>query len=136
VFDRHSGVELVDAVAASCSSRFPYRIGDRYYIDGGFRSNADNADLASGYARVLVLAPFGGAALTPASWGTRLATQIAELRAHGSALETIFPGPDGDALFGRNAMDPSLRPAAARAGYERGAASAERLGDFWGADGG
>src|SRR4029077_11278183 len=33
VFDRHSGVELADAVAASCSSGRPYRIGDNRYID-------------------------------------------------------------------------------------------------------
>ncbi|MGH3848606.1 MAG: patatin-like phospholipase family protein, partial [Pseudonocardiaceae bacterium] len=54
-FDRHSGVDLVDAVAASCSSGFAYSIGDSRYIDGGYRSNAENADLAAGYARVLVL---------------------------------------------------------------------------------
>jgi NTE family protein len=29
IFDRHSGVDLVDAVAASCSSGAAYRIGDR-----------------------------------------------------------------------------------------------------------
>ena len=28
VFDRHSGVDLADAVAASCASGLPYRIGD------------------------------------------------------------------------------------------------------------
>ena len=38
VFDRHSGVDLVDAVAASCASGLPYRIGDSRYIDGGYRS--------------------------------------------------------------------------------------------------
>ena len=59
VFDRHSGVDLVDAVAASCSSGPPYRIGDGRYIDGGYRRN-ENADLAAGYGRVLVLSPFGG----------------------------------------------------------------------------
>ena len=55
VFDRHSGVDLVDAVTASCSSGQPYRIGDGQYIDGGYRTNAENADLATGYERVLVL---------------------------------------------------------------------------------
>ena len=40
VFDRHSGVDLADAVAASCASGLPYRIGDNRYIDGGYRSNA------------------------------------------------------------------------------------------------
>ena len=37
VFDRHSGVDLADAVAASCASGLPYRIGDNRYIDGGYR---------------------------------------------------------------------------------------------------
>ena len=40
VFDRHSGVDLVDAVAASCASGLAYGIGDSRYIDGGYRSNA------------------------------------------------------------------------------------------------
>ena len=88
VFDRHSGVDLVDAVAASCSSGLPYRIGDGRYIDGGYRSNADNADLAAGSARVLVLSPFGGRTRTPMAWGMHLATQVDELRAHGSSVET------------------------------------------------
>src|SRR5256885_229991 len=39
VFDRDSGVDLVDAVAASTSSGPPYRIGDDRYIDGGYRRN-------------------------------------------------------------------------------------------------
>ena len=35
-------------------------------------------------------------------------------------------------LFGANAMDLSLRPAAARAGFEQGRARAEQLATFWG----
>ena len=131
VFDRHSGVDLADAVAASCSSGRPYRIGDRRYIDGGYRSNADNADLAAGYARVLVLSPFGGRSSTPVAWGTHLATQVNELRARGSRVETIFPGSDSEHMFGANAMDPSLRPPAARAGHDQGRALAEQLIGFW-----
>ena len=131
VFDRHSGVDLVDAVAASCSSRLPYRIGDSRYIDGGYRSNAENADLAAGYARVLVLSPFGGRALTPVDWGTHLATQIDELRPRGSRVETVFPDSNSEHLFGANAMDLSLRPPAARAGYDQGRALAEPLIEFW-----
>jgi NTE family protein len=131
VFDRHSGVDLVDAVAASCSSGRPYRIGERRYIDGGFRSNADNADLAAGYARVLVLSPFGGRSLQPLDWGMHLATQVDELRAQGSRVETIFPDSDSEHLFGANAMDPSLRPPAARAGHDQGTALARQLTEFW-----
>jgi len=131
VFDRHSGVELVDAVAASTSSGFPYRIGDNRYLDGGFRSNAENADLAAGYERVLVLSPFGGRSLTPPEWGTHLATQVDELRAGGATVETIFPDSDSEHLFGVSGMDLSLRPPAARAGYARGRTLAEQLKEFW-----
>ncbi len=131
VFDRDSGVELADAVAASCSSSFAFTIGEHRYIDGGYRSNADNADLAAGYRRVLVLAPFGGRSLTPVGWGTHLSTQLDELRAHGSTVETVAPGSDVEHLFGASAMDLSLRPPAARAGYELGRARAERLAEFW-----
>ena len=131
LFDRDSGVDLADAVAASCSSGRPYRIGDRRYIDGGYRSNADNADLASGSGRVLVLSPFSGRTLTPPDWGMHLATQVEQLRADGSRVETIFPNPDAEPLFGANAMDPSLRPPAARAGNAQGRALAQHLNEFW-----
>ena len=72
VFDRDSGVDLADAVAASCSPGRPYAIGDGRYLDGGYRRN-ENADLAAGYARVLVLSPFGGRSRHPEEWGMQLA---------------------------------------------------------------
>jgi NTE family protein len=131
VFDRHCGVDLVDAVAASCASALPYSVGGRFYIDGGYRTNADNADLAAGYARVLVLSPFGGRSRTPAKWGLHLATQVDRLRAGGSRVETIVPDRDAEHMFGATAMDLALRPAAARAGRDQGRAWAERLTDFW-----
>ncbi|MDP9695266.1 UNVERIFIED_ORG: NTE family protein [Arthrobacter globiformis] len=131
VFDRDSGVDLVDAVAASCASGFAYRIGESRYIDGGYRSNADNADLAAGYSRVLVLSPFAGRSRTPADWGMHLATQVHELRARGSRVETIFPDSNSEHMFGANAMNLSLRPPAARAGYDQGRALAEQLTKFW-----
>ena len=129
VFDRHSGVDLVDAVAASTANGFgvpPYRIGGNRYIDGGYRRN-ENADLAAGYGRVLVLSPFGGRSRHPLEWGMQLAAQVDELRAGGSNVETIFP--DGHSLnaFGANMMDPSTRPPAARAGYDQGRARAGQL---------
>ena len=130
VFDCHSGVDLADAVAASCASGLPYRIGDNRYIDGGYRRN-ENADLAAGYGRVLVLSPFGGRTLHPLGWGMQLAAQVDELRAGGSRVETIFPDSTSEHMFGANAMDLSLRPPAARAGYEHGRALAEQLAGFW-----
>ena len=132
-FDRESGVELVDAVAASTSGGpHSYRIGDDRYIDGGYRTNAENADLASGYERVLVLSPFGGRSRMPGEWGTHLATQVEELRATGSRVETIYPESGAEHLFGVNGMDLSLRPAAAQAGYDQGRARAAELREFWG----
>jgi NTE family protein len=132
VFDRHSGVDLVDAVAASTSNGFAgsYAIGHRRYINGGYRRN-ENADLATGYGRVLVLSPFGGRTRHPLDWGMQLEAQVDELREHGSEVETIFPGSESEHLFGADAMDPSLRPPAARAGDEQGRALAEQLAGFW-----
>jgi NTE family protein len=133
VFDRHSGVDLVDAVAASCANGFgvaPYSIGDNRYIDGGYR-RSENADLAAGYGRVLVLSPFGGRSRMPVDWGMHLAAQVDELRARGSRVETIFPDSNSRDAFGVNMMDPSTRPPAAQAGYNQGRALAERLTEFW-----
>jgi NTE family protein len=130
VFGRHSGVDLVDAVAASTAGGPPYSIGDHRYIDGGYRS-VENADLAAGYGRVLVLSPFGGKSRHPREWGTHLAAQVDELRAGGSRVETIFPDSDSEHMFGANAMDLSLRPPAARAGYDQGRALAGQLTEFW-----
>jgi NTE family protein len=132
VFDRDSGVDLVDAVAASCAGGFAYRIGDRHYIDGGYRSNSVNADLAAGHRRVLVLAPFGDRTLAPVEWGMHLAAQVDELRARGGRVETIFPGPESEHMFGASSMDLSLLAPAARAGHEQGRALAEPLSEFWG----
>ncbi|MGY1810108.1 patatin-like phospholipase family protein [Blastococcus sp. SYSU D00669] len=128
--DRHSGVDLVDAVAASTAGGPAYAIGDRWYIDGGYRS-VENADLAAGYARVLVLSPLGGRSHHPREWGTHLAAQVGELRARGSRVETVVPDGDSRQLFGADAMDPSLRPYAARAGHDQGRALADRLAEFW-----
>ena len=62
-FDRDSGVDLVDAVTASTAlpGLVPtHSINGTRYINGGVRSN-ENADLASGYANVVVLSALGGA---------------------------------------------------------------------------
>ncbi|MBW8761789.1 MAG: patatin-like phospholipase family protein [Microbacterium sp.] len=130
VFDRDSGVDLADAVAASCSSGFAYAIGDERYIDGGYRRN-ENADLAAGADRVLVLSPFGGHTRHPLSWGTDLAAQVAELRAAGSRVETVFPGEGTERMLGATAMDLSLRAEAARAGFDHGRELSGQLGGFW-----
>jgi NTE family protein len=130
VFDRHSGIELVDAVAASTSAMTPYRIGENRYINGGYR-RSENADLAAGYGRVLVLSPFGGRSRMPREWGMDLATQVSELRAGGSRVETVFPDGGAGDVFDANALDPSTRLQAARGGYDQGRAIAELLAELW-----
>jgi NTE family protein len=132
VFDRHSGVDLADAVTASTAGPGapPHRIGDNRYIDGGYRS-PENADLAAGYKRVLVLSPLGGRTRAPLDWGMHLAAQADELRARGSRVETILPDSSSRNAFGVNLMDPSTRPPAAQAGYNQGQALAGQLTDFW-----
>src|SRR3984885_3889370 len=98
-FDRDSGVELVDAVTASTAlpGLVPtHSINGTHYINGGVRSS-ENADLASGYANIVVLSPFGGRSQRPPErgadpagqfeglrrppeWGTDLASQVEGLR--------------------------------------------------------
>ncbi|RAX51124.1 patatin-like phospholipase family protein [Arthrobacter sp. AQ5-05] len=131
VFDRHSGVDLVDAVAASCAAATAYGIGEDRFIDGGYRRSSENADLAAGCGRVLVLSPLGGRTRHPLEWGMELAVQVDELRAGGSRVETILPDDDSLEAFGNNMMDLSVRPPAARAGYEQGRALAGQLTEFW-----
>jgi NTE family protein len=129
-FSRDSGVALVDAVAASTSGGPAYRIGEARYIDGGYRRN-ENADLASGYARVLIVSPFGGRSRHPPEWGMQLSAQVDELRAGGSRVETVFPDENALTAFGDDMMSPTSRPPAARAGFEHGRALAARLTGFW-----
>ena len=133
VFDRESGLDLIDAITATTSNGFgapPFPVGDWRYLDGGYRRN-ENADLANGYERVLVLSPLGGRTLHPLEWGMQLAAQVDELRAGGSRVETVLPDANSLAAFGGNMMNPSTRPPAARAGYAQGVALAGELTEFW-----
>ena len=140
-FDRESGVELVDAVTASTAlpGLVPtVSINGGRYIDGGVRS-AENADLASGYANVLVISPLGGRSRTAPQagqfeglrrepeWGTDLPSQVEALRAQGSHVEVITPDADSRAAMGTNQMDPATRIPAARAGYAQGKQEATRV---------
>ena len=140
-FDRDSGVGLVDAVTAGTAlpGLVPaHGINGTRYINGGVRS-AENADLASGYANVVVLSPFGGWSQPPPhagqfeglrkdpEWGTDLASQAGALRTQGSRVEVITPDADSRAAMGTNQMDPAARVPAARAGSAQGKQEAARL---------
>jgi NTE family protein len=139
-FDRESGVDLVDAVTASTAlpGLAPtVSINGARYIDGGVRS-PDNADLASGYAHVVVLSPLGARTGPPAEgqfeglrrppeWGTDLASHVEVLRKQGSQVEVITPDADSRAAMGTNQMDPATRIPAARAGFAQGKHEATRV---------
>ena len=138
-FDRDSGVELVDAVTASTAlpGMAPtHNVNGTHYINGGVRS-ADNADLASGYANVLVLSPLGGRSRTEPGqfeglrrapeWRMDLESQVEALRKQGSRVEVITPDADSRAAMGTNQMDPATRIPAARAGSAQGKQEAARV---------
>jgi NTE family protein len=137
-FDRDSGVDLVDAVTASTAlpGMVPtHSINGARYISGGVRSN-ENADLASGYANVVVLSPLGGRSGTlPAGQfeglrrlpGADLASQVEALRKQGSRVEVITPDADSRAAMGTNQMDPATRIPAALAGFAQGKQEATRV---------
>ena len=137
-FDRDSGVDLVDAVTAATAlpGVVPtHNINGTRYINGGVRS-AENADLASGYANVVVLSPFGGRSGTlPAGQfeglrrlpGADLEAQVEGLRKQGSRVEVITPDADSLAAMGTNQMDPAIRIPAARAGFAQGKQEAARV---------
>lgn len=77
-FDRGSGVELIDAVTASCAApgAWPtHPIGTRHFVDGGLRSN-DNADVAVGFKKVFILSPHGGTIDMPSEWEMDLASAL------------------------------------------------------------
>jgi NTE family protein len=128
--DRESGVDLVDAVAASTSGGGAYRIGGRDLIDGGYWRN-ENAHLAAGSARVLVLSPLGGRTLHPLEWRMQLAAQVEDLEAGGSHVATVLPDAASLEAMGDNMMDASRRPAVARAGHQQGVVLAPSLAVFW-----
>jgi NTE family protein len=117
IMDRASGVSLVDAVAASCAVpgiRPPVTIAGRRYMDGGVRS-ATNADLASGYDRVLILNPIGEAANY---FGAGIASEVAALEREGSRVLVIAP--DAASADVLNPLDPAARAPSAVAGRAQG----------------
>ncbi len=126
IFDRTSGVDLIDAVGASCAVPLvwpPVTIAGRQYVDGGVRSVA-NVDLAKGYDRVVVLAPI---TVAPRR-ADRPAEQLAALNGRGLLLS---PNSSARAAIGGNMLDPAHRAPAARAGYAQAATEAERARAIW-----
>jgi NTE family protein len=122
VFDSASGVSLVDAVAASCAVPGiwpPVTIGGRRYMDGGVRSS-DNADLAAGAARIVILSPLGVDSPLPTPMPLR--EVVASLREGGAQVTVVSPDDASRPFIGANPLDPAVRAPAAEAGRAQGRA--------------
>ena len=120
VFRRDSGVGLVDAVTASCALPLlwpPATVGGSRYVDGGVTS-VTNADLATGYDRVLILAPVSDRALRG---------QTAKLRKNARVHVIKL---DADSVAGTDLRDPATRVPAARTGHAQGVAEAATVADL------
>ncbi|MCW2582050.1 MAG: putative lysophospholipase [Klenkia sp.] len=125
-FTRDSGVDLVSAVAASCAVPGvypPVTIGVRRFVDGGMRSVA-NVDLATGYDRIVVLAPITRG-IGPMS------SVDAQVTGLVSRVAVVSPDAGSRAAIGKNVLDPAARAASARAGREQAAAEVDRVREAW-----
>jgi NTE family protein len=98
--------------------------------------SAENADLARGYANVVVISPFGGRTgpLPEGQFeglrrfpGADLESQAEALREQGSRVEVITPDADSRTAMGTNQMDLATRIPAARAGFAQGQQEATRM---------
>ena len=134
VFDRNSQVHLVDAVTASCAVPGiwpPMTIHGRRYVDGGVRSS-ENADLAKGFARILILSPMG--TTLPRIGGNRLNEQIEVLRNAGGKTCLVSPDAKSRKAIGLNPLSLATRRPTAEAGREQGRRIAVDVATFWKSD--
>lgn len=127
VFDRNSGVGLVDAIGASCAVPGVWpavTINGRRYIDGGMRTPT-NADVAAGAGQIVVIAPIARG-FGPGSSAVRQVARMA-----GTRAVVITPDRAARHAIGRNVLDPSRRASAATAGHDQAATVADAVAAVW-----
>jgi NTE family protein len=128
VFTSADGVELVDAVAASCAVPGiwpPVSIDGARFIDGGIRSSS-NTDLASGCDVVVVIAPMPEMPMA----APEVSQAIATLE-HAAQLVTIRPDAASTAAIGINPLDPATARPSAEAGRAQAAAHVDAVAAIW-----
>ncbi len=126
-FDKSSGIDLVDAVAASCAVPAvwpPVTIGGRRYMDGGVGSSVNMA-LAEDCDVAVVLVPSGRS--TPSPFGEGAAEEVDAFA--GSTLG-VFADDASLAAFGPNPLDPACRRPSALAGRAQGRRVAATVAEF------
>lgn len=124
-FDADSGVDLLHAMSATCAlpPLFPpISIGAGRWMDGGVRSTT-NADLVDDCARVVVLAPIPKRGSEPERADPGRDPRLACAR-----VALLTPDRAARRAFGRNALDASRIPGAAREGRRQGAATRDASG--------
>ena len=129
VFDRTSGVALVDAVAASCAvpgAWPPVTIAGRRYMDGGVGSTV-NLGAAADCGSIVALVPSGESSPSPFSAGV-----AAEIAAFDGDQLAIFADDASLAAFGPNPLDPACRIPSAHAGRAQGRGETPRVRRFLG----
>lgn len=124
VFDRNSGVSLVDAVTASSAAPGiwpPVTIGGSRYIDGGVRSQA-SADLAQSYERVLVLTPWVDESVD---------AEVDDVLQKSSDVSLISPSDDEQRIFRTKGREIKVRQAAAQSGRMWGQKISDAVAALW-----
>jgi NTE family protein len=133
-FDRDSGIDLVDAVIARTASlgASPILYQGEHYIDGEFYST-DNADLGTGFDRVMILAlkrPSEIPSMSVFSLDETVKTQ----QNNGALVEVIQPDEitlEALAAAG-GVLNPAISPPAVRAGrLQGGRIVSESIKYFW-----
>lgn len=128
VFTSADGVELVDAIAASCAVPGiwpPMTVDGRRYMDGGVRSST-NVDLVADYDVVVIVAPIQD--LMNVDPVIDKATREIEAR-----KRTVLIRPDEASLaaIGFNPLDPATGKPSAQAGRAQAEAEVDAVRAVW-----
>ncbi|UFS58765.1 patatin-like phospholipase family protein [Subtercola endophyticus] len=128
LLDRHSGLSIVEAASATGAvpGIWPMVVaGGRNWIDGGMISAA-NAQLGSGYDRVLVIAP-----VAETNGGFDSVEAAAEKLRASATVVTITLDDQAKETIGTNFLNPEFRAIGAEAGRAHALRAADEVRATW-----